>query len=239
MEGFQFLDIIFFAMIAAFLVFRLRNVLGRRTGHQAPPPDNMSQRRRDSETEGTVIELPDRSRADRDAGFEEEFDDDEREPEPAPRAAADPVARGLARIRAADPEFDRDAFEAGARAAFEAIVHAFATADTGTLRALLNDEVFENFEQAIRERLNAAETLETTVVGIRSADIVEASMSGHNAIVTVAFVSEQVNVTRDADGEVVEGDPALVADVTDVWTFSRNTRSRDPNWKLVETRSPG
>ena len=231
MEGFQFLDIIFFAMIAAFLVFRLRSVLGRRTGHQSRPPDNMAQRRQEPEAEGNVIELPDRSAS----GTEAERDDDAAF---EPSSAEDPVASGLARIGAADPEFDPADFETGARAAFEAIVHAFATADTGTLRALLNDEVFENFDRAIRERLDAEETLETAVVGIKKADIVEASMSGHHAIVTVTFVSEQVNVTRDADGEVIDGDPGQVTDVTDIWTFSRNTRSRDPNWKLVETRSP-
>ena len=231
MEGFQFLDIIIFAMIAAFLVFRLRGVLGRRTGHQSRPPDNMSQRHQDSEAEGNVIELPDRSGAVDEAGTD---GDEVFEPEPAD----DPLVRGISRIGAADPDFDPSDFEAGARVAFEAIVHAFATADTGTLRALLNDEVFENFEQAIRGRLDVAETLETTVVGIEKTEIVEASMSGHNAIVTVAFVSEQVNVTRNADGDVVDGDPAQVTDVTDIWTFSRNTRSRDPNWKLIETRSP-
>ena len=231
MEGFQFLDIIFFAMIAAFLVFRLRSVLGRRTGHQSRPPDNMAQRRQEPEAEGNVVELPDLTAP----GPEAERDDDVAF---EPAADQDPLARGLARIGAADPGFDPGEFETGARAAFEAIVHAFATADTGTLRALLNDEVFENFERAIRERLDAEETLETTVVGINSADIVEASMSGHNAIVTVTFVSEQVNVTRDADGEAIDGDPAQVTDVTDIWTFSRNTRSRDPNWKLIETRSP-
>jgi len=231
MEGFQFLDIIFFAMIAAFLVFRLRNVLGRRTGHQSRPPDNMSQRRQEAEPDANVIELPDRTAANDEPDFDDDADFE-------PAASDDPLARGMAGIRAADPEFDPASFEEGAKAAFEAIVHAFATADTGTLRALLDDEVYENFEQAIRQRLDAAETLETTVVGIESAEIVEASMSGRNAIVTVAFVSEQVNVTRDADGAAIEGDPTQITDVTDIWTFARNTRSRDPNWKLIETRSP-
>ena len=232
MEGFQFLDIIFFAMIAAFLVFRLRSVLGRRTGHQSRPPDNMAQRRQESEAEGNVIELPDRSAPE--AGPER---DDDAAFEPS-SPAQDSLAQGLARIKAADPAFDPADFETGARAAFEAVVHAFATADTGTLRALLDDDVFENFERAIRERLDAEETLETTIVGIGKAEIVEASMSGHHAVLTVTFVSEQVNVTRDADGEAIDGDPGHVTDVTDIWTFSRNTRSRDPNWKLIETRSP-
>ena len=99
MEGFQFLDIIFFAMIAAFLVFRLRSVLGRRTGHQSRPPDNMSQRHQEAEAEGNVIELPDRTAANDEPAFEDDADFD-------PEDEADPVARGLARIRAADREFD-------------------------------------------------------------------------------------------------------------------------------------
>lgn len=234
-EGFQFLDIILFAMIAAFLVFRLRSALGRRTGHQSRPPDNMTQKRKDSDGEGNVIELPDRTGAERaaDAGEDEIRDDDDGRP----AAEQDPVIAGISQIRAADNAFDPEQFVSGARSAFEMVVHAFATGDTGALRALLNDEVFENFQQAIHSRLEAAETLETTVIDIKSAEIMEASMSGRNAVVTLKFVSEQVNVTRDTEGNAIEGDPNQVTDVTDIWTFSRNTRARDPNWKLVETRS--
>ena len=221
-EGFQFLDIILFAMIAAFLVLRLRSVLGRRTGHQSRPPDNMTQKPQDSDAEGNVIELSDRT------GTEQEAD---------PAIEQDPLVAGINQIRAADNSFEPQEFVNGARGAFEMIVHAFATGDTGTLRALLNDEVMENFQQAIQSRLEAAETLETTVIGIKTAEILEASMTGRNAIVTLKFVSEQVNVTRDTEGNVIEGDPNQVTDVTDIWSFSRNTRARDPNWKLVETRS--
>ena len=228
-EGFQFLDIILFAMIAAFLVLRLRSVLGRRTGHQSRPPDNMTQRREDSDAEGNVIELSDHSGAE--PGPDDEVIED---PEVANE---DPLAAGLAQIKQADPSFNAEEFTSGARAAFELIVHAFATGDTGTLRSLLNDEVYENFQQAITARLEAAETLETTVIGIKSTDLMEATMSGRGAIVTLKFVSEQVNVTRDTEGHVIDGDPNHVTDVTDIWTFSRNTRSRDPNWKLIETRS--
>jgi predicted lipid-binding transport protein (Tim44 family) len=115
------------------------------------------------------------------------------------------------------------------------IVGAYAQGDTATLRPLLADDVYENFAAAIRARQQARQTLETTLVGIKSADLVEARMDGRNAIVTVKFVSEQINVTRNAEGAVVEGDPQQIAAVTDVWTFSRNTRSRDPNWLLVAT----
>ena len=83
----------------------------------------------------------------------------------------------------------------------------------------------------------SGEALETTMIGVNEAEIIEAELQGRTAFVTVKFVSEQINVTRDAKGEVVDGDPNQVASITDIWTFARNTRSRDPNWTLVATRS--
>lgn len=74
-------------------------------------------------------------------------------------------------------------------------------------------------------------------MGIKAADILEARMNGRAAFVTVKFVSEQVNVTRNRAGEVIDGDPVRVVTITDIWTFARDTRSRDPNWNLVATRS--
>jgi predicted lipid-binding transport protein (Tim44 family) len=227
-EGFQFLDIILFAMVAAFLVLRLRSVLGRRTGRQDRPRDVSAKRRQESEGEGNVIELADRTdRADGDAAEDVASDAE----------SDDPLVAGIARIRLADPNFDVDQFAAGARSAFEMVVHAFATGDSGTLRSLLNEEVAENFQNAITERLKAGETLETTVISIKSTDVIEAEIDDRQAAVTVKFVSEQVNVTRDTEGRVIVGDPNQVTDITDIWTFARNTRGRDPNWKLIETRS--
>ena len=75
-------------------------------------------------------------------------------------------------------------------------------------------------------------------MGITSADLIEADLQGRNAMLTAKIVSDQINVTRDSAGKVVDGDPTAVAQVTDIWTFARNTRSRDPNWSLVATRSP-
>jgi predicted lipid-binding transport protein (Tim44 family) len=145
---------------------------------------------------------------------------------------------GIAQIRGVDPEFDPNMFIAGGRAAFEMIVSAYAKGDAGALRPLLNDEVFQNFNNAMKARQQAKETLDTTLVAITAADLIEAELQGRNAVVTVKIVSDQINVTRDAAGKVVEGDPSVVASVTDIWTFARNTRSRDPNWTLIATRSP-
>ena len=228
-SGFAFFDIVFFAMVAAFLILRLRSVLGRRTGNEnserwttrKPAPQAR-------EASDNIARLPDRSRP---AG----------ESAPAPTLdlpASSPAEAGLTQIKVADSSFDARSFVDGARGAFEMIVGAYAQGDAATLRPLLADDVYENFAAAIRNRQQAKQTLETTLVGIKSAEIIEARMDGRMALVTVKFVSDQINVTRDADGKVVEGDAQQIASVTDVWTFARNTRSRDPNWLLVATSEP-
>ena len=223
--GDGFLDLILFAMIAAFLVFRLRSVLGRRTGHERPPPDPRAHRPEELPSKDNVVDLHDKAgTAEKDAPFLDTNSDD-------------PLVAGLARIRSADSNFTPEAFLEGGKAAFEMIVQAFAEGDLKTLRSLLNDEVYENFSVAVKQRQDAEEELETTVIGIKQAELLEARVEGRMAFVTVKFQSEQVNVTRDKDGEVVDGDPTQVTEVTDIWTFARNTRARDPNWTLVETRS--
>ena len=103
------------------------------------------------------------------------------------------------------------------------------------LRPLLADGVNQSFVAAIRDRQSRGHVLSTTLIGIGSSDIVDARLEGSEAFVTIRFVSEQVNATRDAAGNVVEGDPNRVETVTDIWTFTRNTRSRAPDWFLVRT----
>ncbi len=117
------------------------------------------------------------------------------------------------------------------------IITAFALGDMKTLRSLLSKEVYDNFAEAIRVRERASQTKETTLVGIDSTEILEAALEDGVASVTVKYVSEQVNATRSEDGEVVDGDPNATEKVTDIWTFSRNTKTSDPNWSLVATRS--
>jgi predicted lipid-binding transport protein (Tim44 family) len=217
--GFQFLDIILLGAVAGFIVLRLRSVLGQRTGHE-------QQRRRrfgsgpeadGSETadEGKVITLP---RRDQPAG-------------PTGDAKID-------RIRAADPRFDADEFLAGAKAAYEMVVTAFAAGDKDTLRPLLSREVFGDFAGAIDARAERGETMETTVVGLRGAEITDTQVNGRIAEVTVTFRSELMSAVRDAQGHVVGGHANKVEEVTDVWTFARDAGSRDPNWTLIATSAP-
>ncbi len=117
------------------------------------------------------------------------------------------------------------------------IVSAFAEGDRKTLKQLLAREVYDGFVAAIGEREQRHETVTFNFIGIDKADIVDASLKGSTAQVKVRFVSSLVSATKNASGEVVDGDPTHVGEVTDVWTFSREVTSRDPNWKLVATES--
>src|SRR5262249_20071998 len=148
-----------------------------------------------------------------------------------------PVAAGLDAILAEDASFDAKHFLAGARAAYEMIVTAYAEGDRRTLKNLLSREVYDGFENAIREREGRGETTETRFASIDRADITGAELRGKTAHITVRFVSQLVSVTHDRSGGVIEGSPEKVTEVTDVWTFARDISSRDPNWKLVATEA--
>jgi predicted lipid-binding transport protein (Tim44 family) len=218
-----FFDIVLFAMVAAFLVLRLRSVLGRRTGHERRRTGPVA---RPEGAGDNVVTMPGRAggKAETEAAIANLSDG--------------AVKSGLTQIRVADPQFDLDGFRRGARQAFEMIVDAFATGDKGTLRPLLAQDVFDGFARAIDERQAAGQVLDTQLIGVKSAELVEAGMNGPRARITVRFVSDQINVTRDAGGQVVSGDPDRSDEVVDLWTFERDTRSDDPNWELVETRTP-
>ncbi|HMK68304.1 MAG TPA: Tim44/TimA family putative adaptor protein [Stellaceae bacterium] len=218
---FQIISIVVSAAIAVFLLFRLRGVLGRRTGHE---------RYRDPFARGPGAPVPG---APPPSG---PIIDATANPAPPPQQTA-PLESGVAALKGMDRNFDERAFLQGARGAFEIIVNAFAHGDTAALRPLLSDDVYGAFSGAIAERQAQKETHETTLVSIKSCDLTEARVEGSVAHVTVRFVSDQVNVTRAADGSVVDGEPDRVVEKTDLWTFARDTRSRDPNWHLVATRS--
>jgi len=231
-----YLDILILAMLAAFIIFRLRSVLGRRTGHERPSGDPFSRGMerekkpadkkpsdKKSRARDNVVSLPER---------------DEAGKEKPAKEPSTPLEKGIAAIEAADRSFEEAEFLDGAKSAFEMIVTSFAMGDLGKVKGFLAKDVYENFADAVEERLKAKETLETTVVGFKAASIIEARTAERHAHVTVKFVSEQINATRDRNGEVIDGDPETPVDVTDIWTFARDTRSRDPNWALVETSSP-
>ena len=234
----QFFDIVLFALIAIFLVLRLRNVLGNRDGHEGGYGDRFN-RERDEHGEaqddnGNVIELPNARAPDAASSSETQIGTPA---EPEEELPDGPLGEGIRAIRQFDDSFSPDEFVGGARMAFEMILNAYAEGDTKTLKNLLSTEVFAGFEHAINDREAEGQTLQETLVGISKAEVVEAYIDGRDAHVTVKFVSEQISALMDSDGSVVDGDPTKVVEATDFWTFSRATKSRDPNWTLVGTGS--
>ncbi|MDE1148788.1 MAG: Tim44/TimA family putative adaptor protein [Azospirillaceae bacterium] len=237
-----FVEIIIFAMIAVFLGYQLYKALGRKTGDERERPNPF-----------TVVPPPPPTAQRPGPGAVPPAFQQPGQPYPAPGAVIEGTARdvtppeydgplsldaGLARIRQADPSFDERNFLKGAEAAFSIIVDAFARGDTAALRPLLADVVYTDFAKAIEARNQAGETLEAHIQEFDTVDLVQARLLEGQALCTVKFVTHQTNVTRDAHGAVVDGDAQHSAEVVDIWTFARDTKSTDPNWRLVETRVP-
>ncbi len=234
-DVFDIYTIIFLAL-AVFIFWRLRSVLGQRTGRERPPYDPYSARDAvRSPATDKVVTLPSRP-------TEVASRPVEATPPSADRwkGIADngsPVAAGLDAIVGADPSFDVKHFITGARTAYEMIVTIFAEGDRRQLRTLLSREVFDGFDAAITEREGRGETAETRFISIDNSTITAAELRGRTAQITVRFMSKLVSSTRDRNGVVIDGHADKVTDVTDVWTFARDVSSRDPNWKVVATEA--
>ena len=242
MTGF---DLIIFAALAVFLGWKLYSVLGRRTGNERSIDPFMT--KPGSAPSGTPNSEPSaraprlEGPANEDAPQREErqvLPREQRQLEAVIAASPESARKGLEAIRAADPEFDAVSFLAGAKIAFDMILSAFAAGDATALKPLLAPEVMQQFGSAISDRLRRKETLKTTLVGIIGLDLLDAEMKGPDARIKLKFASQQVNVTQDSEGRIVDGHPNEVATITDVWTFSRPVTARDPNWVLIGTESP-
>ena len=230
---------IVFALVAIVVIWKLRSVLGERTGTEKPPPRDLFRPRSDADRPSSppfatgafpapnVVRLPGAAA-----------------PTPADpnrwhdvAAPGSPVANGLDAIAAADPAFSARPFLDGAKTAYEAIVTAFATGERKTLQNLLSREVYDGFNSALVEREKRGERLTTTFVSMDEATIEAAALEGHTARVSVRLRSKQITATHGADGSLTDGSPDRVVDMNDVWTFAREVTSRDPNWKLVATQA--
>jgi predicted lipid-binding transport protein (Tim44 family) len=230
--------IIIFAVLAVFVVWKLRSVLGTRTGQENPPSNPFERNKTEApapDRSGNVVRLPGAATdptgqppaaargADRWKGFAE--------PASAMWTSFDALAD-------ADPGFEPGPFLDGAKSAYEMVVSAYATGDRATLGNLLSKEVFDSFAGAIAAREQRGESAESTFVSMEAATIEDVQTRGTTAQITVRFKANLINATRDKSGAVVDGDPEKVVSHVDLWTFARDTGSRDPNWKLIATDSP-
>ena len=218
-------EIVILAMIAAFLGLRLYAVLGRR-----PEQNDEPLRRR--------IEQPDPVSAPRTLS--------PKLPEKAsgaPRALPLPqdsnldsrAEAGIRAIVSADRRFDVGQFLAGARGAYGMVLEAFWRGDKEELAQLCDSDVAAGFAAAIDERTAAGEAITAKLIRIEEARIVDANYAAPRARITVSFVADVASITRDANGNVVAGSLDDAIETRDVWTFSRDLTSRDPDWVVDET----
>jgi predicted lipid-binding transport protein (Tim44 family) len=232
MNGFFDIYSIIFLVIAVVIFMRLGSVLGRRTGNEPSPYDPRVKSSPTAARNDNVVTLPPRER-----GAPAPAEAPDLEPLAKHASPGTPLHDSLVALAKAEPGFDPDHFLTGAKAAYEMIVTAFADADRATLKNLLAPDVYDGFVSAITERESRKQKTELTFVGIEEAKITAAEAEARTARLSVRFVSELISVTRDKNGEVVDGDPTEVQTIRDSWTFARDIGARDPNWKLVATEA--
>lgn len=201
------------AGVAVFLLFKLKSVLGTKTGHEKPPRPVFGG---GDDAEATPIQ---------------------RQAEPEDIGADNPFADTFAQMRRVEPDFSPSDFVSGARQAYEMLLMAFENGDKDTLQKYLAPDVFKGFAAVIDARADEGLTVDARFVGLRKAEIagVRFDPEDNVAEIDMAFVGELITVVRDTEHRVVEGDPNEVRREQDRWTFGRQLGAPDPNWLLIAT----
>jgi predicted lipid-binding transport protein (Tim44 family) len=248
MEGQIDLFTLLSLIVALVAIVKLRSVLGRKTGDDDARIERRNrelearnQQRTGAAVSDKVVSLPRRDREEPAAEVQTALSGVETEARLSAAAGGnEAIANGLKDIVSVDRDFDPEGFVRGARQAYEMIVTAFAEGNKKSLRDLLSKDVYEGFAESIGEREQRGEKIDQKFVGINKADILEAEMKNGVANITIRFLSQLISATRDKAGAVINGDPAVVKNVTDIWTFSRDISTPkarlNPNWRLIATQ---
>ncbi len=225
-------DLLIYALVAAGLVFWLRNILGTRNGSERERPNPFTSRPEDAKPAADHASAGAQAPAASMGMAQDGLVDVPLERNMAVAAGAE---AGLAEIARADRTFQTTSFLRSAQDAFVMIVEAFAAGDRDTLKMLLAEPVFKAFVSVINEREATGQKASVEIHAIRKAEIVAARLERRDAFVTVRFVADETNVLRDSTDQVLHGNPDRVTETIDVWTFVRDTKSREPGWLLIET----
>lgn len=213
----HFLDIIILLLVVLFIFNRLKNVLGTRPeGTKATPL-----------SEESAAKIFDIIMEENERNAKKQVQDI------TPKEEKSPLQQELDKI----PGFNADSFLTGAKRAFEIIVTAFAKGDIETLESLVSPKLVKKFQDILKQRQSEGITAETDLIGFTETAIVNVKIGKNDmAKISVKFVSEQVNLLKNAKEEIIEGDENFVQNITDIWTFERCLTSANPNWLLTSTK---
>ena len=217
-------DLIFFVVIAAFLILRLRSVLGKRTGNEKRPKDVFMYQ--DTNFEDIKTKSVENKKTSNFKTFKNEIN-----------KKVLSGNKALEKIRLYDRNFSVKKFLSGAKKAYEMIIKSYASGEIIKIKKLLEIQVFSAFSKKINLRKKNKQTLDHTFVSIKSADIEKIDLKENIVDIVVKFVSEQVNLLKNNKGKIIEGNNEYIENHTDYWTFTRDLKSSNPNWKLVVTKS--
>lgn len=231
-QQFQFLDIIFLGIIVLLLVNRLRNVLGTRPSSDEPAQNNepaqtsaASDKIVDISEYRTIESAGGAAKMEHDLAASGDFEENAE------------VVQNLKKIKETYPSFDLVDFMQKAPRAFEYIAAAFAKGNKNDLKPLLSPEIYASFEKVINERKERGETAEFNLIGFKTIRLTKAETAGDDVELTVEFETEQTNIVKDSQGQVIVGDPTYIETVTDVWTLRKNMKSGSPVWILTATHN--
>lgn len=225
MDGIPYADIVILALVAAFILLRLRGVLGQKMGNDNPQFFKRDQEAADSPRE-QVVQIVGKAAKNKPA--------DETDTYLFTLNNKD-IAQAVADIKKLDPHFTATGFLQGAKMAYEMVFDGFAKGDLKTLEMLLDTPLYQTFAREIEMREQSSTKTETTLVSVKPKEIAQAVLIGTRARLTVTFDSEQISLVKDAEGKIVDGNASESHLMDDEWVFERDVSSKNPNWKIIET----
>ena len=203
---FPFLDIIILGLLALFLGFRLKNLLGDRSGY-GEDVNNLETYNEKKPDNNNVINLNKKKIS----------------------------GEGLEVLKKGDPNFSEEEFIIGAKQAFKIIIEAFVDSDVEKLKPLIDYELLKSFTKSISEREARQEKQFVDIISIIKLDIINISLNDNVASISIKIESEQIKYTIDKNDKIIDGNKDVSEIIKDKWFLERDISSNDPNWKLVET----
>ena len=219
-------DLIFFVLVAAFLIIRLRSVLGKKTGNEKRPKDIFMYQDTTLGTEKKNFLDPKQSiknKVQNKLSYEKKNDLNNN--------------TALEKISYFDKSFSPKNFLVGAKSAFQTIINSYAKGEISKIKYLLSTNVFSIFSKEIKSRIKKKHILEHSLISLQSADIEKINIKSTIADIIVKFVSEQVNLLKNQKGKILKGNDEYIENHTNYWTFSKDLKSLNPNWKLIVTKA--